>query len=198
MEKTEDEILALLANQKPMSIAQISKTLNLTKADIRYQIKKLLREDKLITVYPLTGERGRPAIRYQVSSNYYADNYSFLLEAFINTYLISEENVSDLVDQISKQLSINSSQQFISRINKLILKLNLHNYQASWETRYHGPIILFMNCPYRNLATKYPHFCKMDQKIIERNLNKQVKKISTIVEDNTNKCAFQVLINDYQ
>lgn len=198
MDKTEDEILALIANQQPMTIAQIAKNLNLTKADIRYQITKLLKANKLNTVYPITGEPGRPAIRYQVAENYYSDNYSFLLEAFIKTFMLSEDDVKNLVDEISNNLSIDSSQPIIIRINDLVSNLNSHNYQARWETRYHGPIIFFLNCPYRQLASNHPQFCKMDLKLIEKNINKKVRKISTIVEDKTNKCAFQVLLNDYQ
>ena len=198
MDKTEDEILALLANQQPLSIAQIAKSLNLTKADIRYQTNKLIKAGKVNTVYPVHGEPGRPAIRYQVADNYFSDNYSFLLEAFIKTYLLLEENETQIVDQISSSFSMNPSQPFITRINDLVSNLNCLNYQARWEARYHGPIIIFLNCPYRQLAKKYPEFCRMDQKIVEQNINKKVKKISTIVEDKTNKCAFQVLINDYQ
>lgn len=194
MENTEEEILKLLSNEKSMSIFQISNSLNLTKADIRYHIRKLIRSGKVIKVDPERGLPGRPAFQYQTNDDYFSHNYVNLIEALLRLMPVEENGLNQMADFLLTNNREEKSNSLITLLNEIIKILNRQNYKARWETHYHGPIIYLANCPYRELVRNHPFLCKFDHILIEKGLNKKVNSIKTKNVNQSRECIFQVII----
>ncbi len=191
---TQEELLATLSQHDSMSVLELSLALNLTKADVRYHIKKLMHTGIIRKIQPEAGIRGRPAIRYQVTNSYFSHNLVTLVNAIFSTIPINDDNVSKIANYYSSLIAPECPPSLISKFNALIIGLNNQNYRARWETQYKGPVIYFSNCPYRQIAQNHPIICVLDKRIIEVFLDKNVSVINTIVINGTNNCKFQISV----
>lgn len=191
---TEEELLATLADHDSMSVMELSISLNLTKADIRYHIKKLLANGRIQKNQPRSGMRGRPAVRYNISNSYFSHNLVTLISAIFSVTPINDDDISKIANYYSSMLAPAHPQSLIAKFNNLIIGLNKQNYSARWETQFKGPVIYFSNCPYRQIAQNHPIICAIDKRIIEIFLNKNVSVIHTIAINGTNNCKFQISV----
>jgi predicted ArsR family transcriptional regulator len=191
---TEEEILATLSKHDSMSVLELSISLNLTKADIRYHIKKLLTSGSINIVPPESGMRGRPAIRFKISNRFYSHNLVTLINALFYITTINDHNISKIADYYSTLISSEHSKSLITKFNTLIIGLNKQKYNARWETQFKGPVIYFSNCPYRQVVQNHPIICELDRRIVEVFLDKNVTTINTIAINGTINCKFQISI----
>jgi len=191
---TENEILSILAHYAPVSIFELSNALNLTKADIRYHMHKLIKEGKVQKQKPVSGIRGRPAVRYELTNRIFPDNLEILLHALIYSNQKKPEFIQDIADYFVSRIPEEDSNLIIQKLNKLVIEFNNQNYAARWETQFSGPVIFFNNCPYRRIIDDHLFLCKLDQLIIEKYLGHKV----TINHTSSNKkfsfCKFLVKI----
>jgi len=191
---TKEEILATLSQHDSMSILELSISLNLTKADIRYQIQKLLTSGSINIVPPEAGMRGRPAIRYKIANTHYSHNLLTLINALLSIIPINDDNISKIAKYYSSTIPSDHPQSLITKFNNLIISLNKQNYNARWETQFSGPVIYFSNCPYRQVVQNHPIMCELDRRILEVFLEKKVKIINTFAINGTINCKFQISI----
>ncbi len=191
---TEEEILVTLSQHDSMSVSELSISLNLTKADIRYHIKKLLKSGSIIIIPPEAGLRGRPAIRYKISNTFYSHNLETLINALLSIIPFNDDNISKIANYFSSLISSGYSQSLITKFNTLIIGLNKQNYNARWETQFTGPAIYFSNCPYRQIVQNHPTMCELDKRILEVFLDKKVSITQTNALHGTKSCKFQILI----
>lgn len=191
---TEEEILATLAQHESMSVKELSISLNLTKADIRYHIKKLLTNSMIDIIPPQAGKRGRPAVRYKISNSFYSHNLVTLVNSIFSTISINDDHISKMAKYYSSLIPSEPSQSLITKFNTLIIGLNYQNYNARWETQFKGPVIYFSNCPYRQVVQNHPILCEMDKRIIEVFLDKNATIINTFAINGTKNCKFQISI----
>jgi len=187
-----DEIIQFLSNHNPATVLELSKNFNLSKADIRYHLKKINKQNMIIRILPddKVLVRGRPATRYTIRPIALPNNYAEL----VNILLTPIENKDDFFLYLARSLfsrfNINNDMSLIHRMNDLIKELNLRNYDTRWETRKKGPIIIIDNCPYRALLHEFPGFCLMDQRIISQILGREVDHVLSF-QKSTN-CRFQI------
>ncbi|MDO9085935.1 MAG: winged helix-turn-helix transcriptional regulator [Anaerolineaceae bacterium] len=191
---TDEEIINILSKNIPMSVNQLATLLNLTKADIRYQIKKLHKSGKVVKIEPELNLRGRPASRYKISDSFYKHNLIFLIHALFHLLPPGKNTFIKLSEHLSEKMDIDTNSSAISKLNQLISFLNLQNYESRWETQFHGPVIFFSNCPYRQVIQDHSELCVMDKDLIEISLNKKVKTLQTIVNNGGFYCKFQIII----
>lgn len=191
---TEDEVLAILSKNESLSVTELSGSLNLTKADIRYQIKKLIMGKKIYKIPPIPGLRGRPAIRYKIENTFYEHNLHTLLNSIFTIIPIEDNDISKIAAYISKEIETEDSISLINKFNNLIIGLNKQNYNARWETQYKGPVIYFSNCPYRQIIHNHSFLCEMDKRIIESFIGKKATIFQTISQNATNICKFQISV----
>lgn len=191
---TEEEILVTLAQHESMSVKELSISLNLTKADIRYHIRKLLNNGTINNIPPDPGMRGRPAVRYKIATTFFSHNLVTLINALFSIIPIIDDNISRLAKYYCSLIPLEPSQSLITKFNTLIIGLNYQNYNARWETQFKGPVIYFSNCPYRQVVQNYPILCEMDKRIIEVFLDKNTTIINTFAKNGTKNCKFQILI----
>ncbi len=191
---TEEEILATLSQHDSMSVLELSISLNLTKADIRYHIKKLLTSGSINVVPPEAGIRGRPAVRYKIANTFYSHNLVTLVNTIFSTITINDEHISKMAKYYSSMIPSEHQKSLITKFNTLIIGLNKQNYNARWETQFKGPVIYFSNCPYRQVVQNHPFLCELDRRIIAVFLNKNVSIINTFAINGTGSCKFQISI----
>ena len=189
---TEDEILLQLESDRPMTILELASALNLTKADIRYHIKKLRNDGTIEIVKPKSGMRGRPAVRYKLTNQYYPNNYENLAMAFLYTKTFSKEELVLTAEFFTKNIIEDISCSPIIKLNKLVIELNKQNFAARWETQIYGPVMFFNNCPYRKIIKDHPILCELDRNIIEKYMGKKVTTLQTIGQSNSHYCKFQI------
>ncbi|MBE0687082.1 MAG: winged helix-turn-helix transcriptional regulator [Anaerolineaceae bacterium] len=191
---TDEEILATLAQHDSLTVFELSEILNLTKADIRYHIKKLLANGMINTIQPEAGMRGRPALRYKIDNSYFSHNLVNLLNAMFSVIPINEDDISEIAKFYSSLITSEHPQSLITKFNALVIGLNKQNYGARWETQFKGPVIYFSNCPYRQIAQAHPVICDLDRRILEVFLVKKASIIHTNALHGTNNCKFQISI----
>lgn len=190
---TENELISLLSENNPMTILDISNELRLTKADIRYQIKKLLLEKIVIEVIPDKGLPGRPAKRYTINPNYYPDNFDSLLHAFYTLVSDKSKLIDELSNHFANLVQKNEDNSTLQNINSLVSFFSRMKYDSRWETQYQGPTLYFKNCPYRKIINSFPELCEMDRLIITKFLNLNVVTQKTIFKESRN-CQFLILL----
>lgn len=191
---TEDELLATLAQLGSMSVLELSISLNLTKADVRYHIKKLLTIGRIQKIQPQSGMRGRPAVRYKIADSYFSHNLVTLMNAIFSVIPMDDATILNIAKYYSSLMSPEFPQSLIGKFNTLIIGLNKQNYSARWETQFKGPVVFFSNCPYRQIVQNHPILCDLDRRIIEIYLDKKVSMINTIAINGTNNCKFQISV----
>ncbi len=191
---TEDEILSILSKNESMTIYELSISLSLTKADIRYHILKLLKTGAIYPIQPESGKPGRPAIRYKIDNTYFAHNLPSLIDAIFSFVPLDDNNISKISNFICSKIETSNTKSTIIKFNDLIIGLTKQNYIPRWETQYSGPVIYFSNCPYRQIIQKHPLLCEMDRKIIEEFLEKKVTIVHSIQLNETKSCKFQICV----
>jgi predicted ArsR family transcriptional regulator len=191
---TQEEILVTLSQHDSMSVLELSISLNLTKADIRYHISKLLTYGTINIIPPEAGLRGRPATRYKIANSYYSHNFVTLINAIFSAIPINDDEISKIAKYYASLIAPEFSQSFITKFNTLIIGLNQQNYCARWETQFKGPVVYFSNCPYRQVVQNHPILCELDRRIVEVFLDKNVTIINTFAINGSKNCKFQISI----
>lgn len=185
---TRDRILESLRLSPNSTVEALSRLLNLTRADIRYHLKALLK-DGLVVQMPLAARlsvnpRGRPAKTYQLSAAARADSLAHLaniLLTMIQEAASGESGLQNLADRLFPDSSLDELEPHLSqRLNKVIQIINQRPYQARWEAHAAGPLVFFHNCPFAAIIREHPELCRVDRLSLE-NLTKmsarQTKKI---------------------
>lgn len=188
-----EEILTFLKTTPDSSVLSLSTALNLTKADIRYHINLLQLEGIVVQSTPKqpTG-RGRPPTHFSLTPGYYADNLHEVLIEILQFLPDKKSTLTQLAQQLIKKMESSPQKNVIKQLNQLVEFLNLRDYQAHWETHRNGPVIFFMNCPYRRILEDHPDFCQMDIEMVQRALGCTVKHLQSFSEINSTKCKIQI------
>jgi len=190
---TEEELLLILSKHQSLTILELSTILNLTKADIRYHISKLIKKGQVIKEEPNVGLPGRPAARFKVSPVLFEDNFELLIDGLISIYDNKPKLFLKLEKYFLDQIKLDKTSSLLINLIKFIQIFENFHYEARWETHYHGPVVFFNNCPYRKIIHKYSELCELDRMIIAKSLNQEVNCLSTIAK-NSRFCQFQVIL----
>ena len=196
MQKTTSElIINHLLYHTPQTVAELSRKLMLTKADIRYQLNRLIQVGRVRSISTdEKNKRGRPAAKFTVEANLYPNNLEEIVEAFLYLNRNNQNAIFILISEyLASKFDIPLDRHLIVQLNELIPKLNYQNYRARWETHIDGPLLFFHNCPYRTLLTKHPEFCAMDTNLLATTLKKSVLHKQSFRDPNSTVCKFQIM-----
>ena len=201
MKSVRELIFDYLQKGYSASAAELSLSLHVTRADIRYHLKQLL-EDRVIekSVIVRPEYKGRPTQLYRLSRRAQPENYMQLSEALLSISEESNANVK-IFDQLAAFMAgkIPNAKHRATQLNRLISALNEHEYEASWEAYVNGPRIIIKNCPYAALLPEHPELCAMDRKIIENYLGarfNQAAKIEQKTRKSPASCVFMLETRD--
>jgi|WetSurMetagenome_2_1015567.scaffolds.fasta_scaffold46153_2 predicted ArsR family transcriptional regulator len=196
---TADKILEYLQSHPPASSTEISNTLLLTKADIRYHLKNMLKVGIVSRrTKHLEFGAGRPGYLYSTSTVDLNSGYTLLAGICANVLLNEPVNglkgqhdiANGLADGFYDHKSTGSQ-----RLGFVVQYLSKLDYQAVWEARLDHPIIYFRNCPYLDLAVKQPELCLVDLVLVEKLTGWKCKQTRRIRDDfsQISTCRFSLL-----
>ena len=200
---TEERIQELLRKHQQATGEELASLLGMTKANIQYHLQKMVREKSVESRdLKLAEGKGRPVKIYRLHGEARENNYEGLCEIVLSELMHNrrlpepeEEVMRGIGERLAKKMMV--SGQMIQRLNQLIHTLNQHGYQANWEARQRGPMIMFRNCPYAGMLGAFPSLCLMDEQMIKSALSArvhQVEKSGTSIEKKFTMCRFTVEI----
>ena len=169
MQSTRQQILAYLNTRPAASAVEISRSLDLTPANIRYHLG-LLSESGLVQVSGKrgTGGAGRPIKLYNLTSSSLGTNIELLLGAILESLAVKKpanSNLRSIAETLAAKTNLNPDNRIL-RFNQALEYLNQLNYRACWEAHPDGPQVMLRHCPYRDLAMDHTHLCQFDNHLI--------------------------------
>ena len=185
---TRDQILATLQRYPNSNVEELSRLLQLTRADVRYHINALLKARQVVQMqqFPKDGRlgRGRPAKSYQLSPDSRPDILTHLTDILlqmIQSNASADASLAELAQRLIPSRPLSAAETHATgRLNDAIQLINQHPYQARWEAHASGPQVFFHNCPFAAVIRKHPELCQMDRQILQ-NLTglpaRQIRKI---------------------
>ncbi len=204
MKTSRQQILDLIRTHQLLTVPDISKVLHMTKANVRHHLSILEERGEIeaIGVRPQIG-KGRPAILYSLSQKAKGDNYEHLCHTLLDLLFSSEEGETDrILEQVVNRMvekvqeDMDKPMPLTQRLFEIIAYLNRNHYMARWEAHHEAPIIIFENCPYRNILDAHPELCKIDQLILKKLTMSQIHQISKFSKDKRGilQCRFLIKI----
>ena len=152
--KTRDRLLDHLNKFGPSRVVDLSTALDLTPADIRYQLKALISAGLVQTGNPEPAlARGRPATRFELLSLLSVENAFFLLELFSDLItsefpeISTDEIAEKMWKEIRKNLILSSSSY--GKVIQVLMFLDSMGVKTSWEAAKSGPNIIVIQNPYQ-------------------------------------------------
>lgn len=193
-------LLEHLAAHPPATARELALLLDVTPADIRYHLTLLTRAGQVKALAPDSpsrASRGRPAHRYALSSQRSPHNLPHLCESLLQYVLHSSDTAN--MDAVLSAIAAILAGETLPGTGAIRLKhaaswLSDHQYQARWEARRSGPVILFHNCPYAQLLENHPQLCRMDALLLTRLTSLQIRQTSRIQPGTAQPgmCVFEI------
>lgn len=150
---TRQKILDYLSSNGPSKVSEIAIKLDLTVADVRYQLKRLITESKVEPLERLQGSmRGRPALKFAAVSQLPQKAAVVLLEMWTNLLLtefpgLSYQEIAKKIWEVVK-IEMDLSLVPIQRMNQILILLNSLGVAAHWLAGKHGPTVRIDRNPY--------------------------------------------------
>jgi predicted ArsR family transcriptional regulator len=196
---TADKILEYLQDHPPSSSTEISSALLLTKADIRYHLKNMLKVGIVSRrIKHLDFGAGRPGFLYTTSSDRTNSGYTLLAE--ICTDVLLNGSADELIARHDIAFGLaggfyDHASTGSQRLGMVVQYLTKLGYQSIWEARSDHPVIYFRNCPYLDLAVKQPDLCKVDLVLVEKLTGWKCEQTRRIRDDfsQISTCRFSLL-----
>lgn len=194
---TRQRILEILSNQELASAAELSRALNVTRANVRYHLANMETEGLIIAQNPKhSGRRGRPARRFSLASKTLQDNYDTLSAALLDAMLerTSEPELELLLLRVAANMAggFKSRGPLGSRLVQAVDQLNSRHYHARWEAHADSPQVIFEHCPFASLRPEYPVLCQIDTNLLEFILDEPVRKTTTEAYLPEGSCLFSI------
>lgn len=197
---TRERILETISQLRTATVAELSRQLHTTAANIRYHLDFLLAEEIIepLPPNPDNPQRGRPAMQYRLSQkaspNDLAQLGNDLLTTLLTVNLPTEpgEKLHLLACERIRDVHLNGSAT--QQLTQAIEFLNHHAYQARWEARRFGPEIRFGNCPFHAILSDHPEICEIDRQMLELMLDARVRLLESMREagEGMHGCLFSL------
>ncbi|NOQ39514.1 MAG: helix-turn-helix domain-containing protein [Anaerolineales bacterium] len=169
VQSTRQQILAYLNTHPAASAVEISRSLDLTAANIRYHLGLLIESGWVqLSGKRGTGGAGRPIKLYNRTSSSLGTNIELLLGAMLESLAAKKSansNLRSIAETLAAKTNLNPDNRIL-RFNQALEYLNQLNYHASWEARPDGPQVMLRHCPYRDLAKDHTQLCQFDNHLI--------------------------------
>jgi predicted ArsR family transcriptional regulator len=195
MKPTRQRLLEILENRPGATAADLSRSLQLTQADIRHHLSNMVQEGLIIPSGHLhTGRRGRPARRFSLAASEYKDNFDLLSKALLVTAfegLSPDEGNAFLKRVADHLLSRNPASGPLSqRLVQAVRQLNELGYQARWEAHAEAPKIIFERCPFAALRPQHPELCQLDSHQLEIMSGESITQVESNANLENGSCLF--------
>lgn len=201
-ESARDRIIDYLERNPIATVQALSLHLGVTKADIRYHLKALVKEKmvEMATIdSPSPLQRGRPAYRFRLGHSAHPDNFAMLSGSFLSVIstILSGEQQETALRSIAREMAgtRTPSANPVQRFNIAIAILNQHSYHARWEASPSGPRIMLGHCPYSFIVADHPQMCTIDRYYLEELTSSPLQQISRLdpISGKPPVCKFRTL-----
>ncbi len=178
---TREKILETIGHSSPATVAELSRQLHTTVANIRYHLEPLLASQIVEALPPdqKSPQRGRPAARYRLAVRSRPTDLARLTSDLLRVLLDpaqTPEKTLESLEQIARLrcATANLHGAPTQRLTQAVEFLNGHAYQARWEARRGGPEIRLGNCPFASIVAEHPELCQIDSLMLANLLNARV------------------------
>lgn len=152
--KTSNKLLNHLAKYGPSRVIDLASSLDLTRSDIRYQLKALISAGLVESIHSDSSlSRGRPATRFAAISQLPVENAFYLLELFADQIIIdfpalsTDEIAAIMWQRTRERLKLPSSPY--EKVTQILEFLDSLGVKTSWEAGKSGPKIIILNNPFQ-------------------------------------------------
>ncbi len=181
---TRDKILHLLRIEGPQSLETLSQALGVTVSATRQQMAILQSEGIVVTSSVRKGP-GRPKHLYTLTDkaeSHFTKRYADVALSFIDT-VVELEGEKKLIEVLTKRRKtteehylretkgLSCSAKF-KRIGEL---QDSKGYMAETDRDGDTLVLREHNCPFIDVARKYPQFCESERRLYEKVLKKKVR-----------------------
>jgi len=200
MSSTRSEILAYFETNRQASAADLSRTMNLTIANIRHHLDILLEEGAIeIAGKTAPQGRGRPTLIYMPARRAADPDTHPLLSALLEeietsrTALQRENRLKKLAARLVGAIQRKKT-AIPQNFNHAVQRLEELGYHSRWEARAQGPQIILGRCPYAAVIDQHPILCSLDKHLLETMLEKKVEQREKITyrPEGPAQCVFHV------
>lgn len=175
---TRQKILDYLKRNRTVSSREIARALRMTPANARYHLGILTADGRVEVINQRQVGRGRPEKVYQLAGTLVGDNLSALVDA-----LLTEAKGDVHMEALGRRLTgenDTASQPLMHRLASTVKRLNEMHYQSRWEAGAEGPRIVLGHCPYAGVIEKHPELCRMDNALLEKLLDGEVRQTAKL------------------
>jgi predicted ArsR family transcriptional regulator len=167
-------ILDHIRQRNTASVAELSRLLGMTGANIRYHLAVLEENDLIEVVSKRQDGRGRPMMIYGLSRQSLGDALDKLSSALLDEWFADSHegerdgNLRALAKRMGTVFICETPATLIKRLTDTNRFLNQLHYQARWEAGATGPLVFLGHCPYSAILGKHPEICQMDAYLLEK------------------------------
>ena len=177
--KTNDKLLDYLKIYGPLRVFDMAAALELTPADIRYQLRMLMSAGLVQSINPEPSvARGRPAAKFEVVSQVPLANATNLLELFADYFIIEyprlsyEELAGMMWKKTRKNLSLSPTPYV--KVTQILRFLESLGVKTSWEAGKSGPTIKVIHNPF-DIKTNPRTFAMLADSLVNHALRDAIK-----------------------
>jgi predicted ArsR family transcriptional regulator len=206
MQQTRRHILDILKERGEATVDDLVLELrkrrgdNITPVTVRHHLNELLKEQLVMTPqFRHRSAPGRPQHVYVLTNEakaFFPNNYQTLaanLIAQVNENLPSRTInviIEGVADGMAAQANI-PEKPIAERLDAVVMYLNTHGYNASWEKHPDGFILRTLNCPYHHISQTTQLLCEMDMRMIASLLG-VVPRLQSRMSDGDAMCAYLI------
>jgi len=180
-------ILTYLREHNGVSVAEMSRVLRVTEANLRHHLSILVADGRAkILGVRLGGNRGRPVQLFGLSDMAVGDNLAGLLEVLLTEVLENipaptrETWLRSLAARLAAAQSVEATGHVTRRLALTIERLNRLGYASRWEAHAAGPRVIFEHCPYATVIGRHPELCQVDAFLLSELLKVAVTQVSKL------------------
>lgn len=190
MAATRQRIIVHLKKSGEASVADLSQALSLTSVTVRHHLQELRREGLVADPTPRRRQGpGRPEMGYRLLPHARVDlprNYRELCSCLVEELSgeLAAEALADVLVRAGQDLSRSwrsqSDMSRPSRRERTERFLEARGYLPRWVQERDGLRLQLANCPYHEIAQRFPEMCRFDEALLEGLMDTEVKLEASI------------------
>lgn len=180
-------VLDLLRKNKSATAGELALMLGCTPSNVRHHLDQLM-GDGLVEIIKIKKQmkRGRPVQVYAPSSPVVENAMEELASILLDLTVKKQPGKYGLVEVVQRMTGTENDSSRLSSSQRLtpgINRMNKLNYKAHWEAGPLGPMIIFGNCPYKNIVGRHPELCQMDSMLLQELMRTGIHQKAKLEED---------------